>query len=102
MIRTCAALMDADGESYGSVMAAYRLPKDTEEQRGARSAAIAAALITASGPAAEVIAAAARLIELAEALQPIVNRSIAPDLAAAIEAIGAAIGMSRTNAAANL
>jgi len=102
LIRSSAALMDADGESYGSVMAAYRLPKDTEEQRGARSAAIAAALITASGPAAEVIAAAARLIELAEALQPIVNRSIAPDLAAAIEAIGAAIGMSRTNAAANL
>jgi formiminotetrahydrofolate cyclodeaminase len=37
----CAALMDADGVSYGSVMAAYRLPKDTEELRTARSAAIA-------------------------------------------------------------
>jgi len=102
LIRACAALMDADGDSYGSVMAAYKLPKDTEEDRSARSAAIAAALITASGPAAEVITAAARLLDLAEMLQPLVNRSIAPDLAAAVEAISAAIGTSRTNVAANL
>jgi formiminotetrahydrofolate cyclodeaminase/uncharacterized protein (DUF2249 family)/quercetin dioxygenase-like cupin family protein len=101
-IRTSRALMDADGESYSPVLAAYQLPKDTEEQRAARSAAIAAALVAASGPAAEVIAAAARLLELAEALQPIVNRSIAPDVAAAVEAIRAAIGTSATNVAANL
>jgi methenyltetrahydrofolate cyclohydrolase len=102
LIRTCAALMDADGESYGSVMAAYRLPKDTEEDRTARSAAIATALVTACGPAAEVIAAAARLLELAQSLEPMVSRSIAPDLAAAVEAIRAAIGTSATNVAANL
>jgi uncharacterized protein (DUF2249 family)/quercetin dioxygenase-like cupin family protein len=53
--RACTALMDADGESYGSVLAAYRLPKDTDEERAARSAAVSAALITASGPGADVI-----------------------------------------------
>ena len=100
--RECSALMDADGESYGSVLAAYQLPKDTEEQRAARSAAISAALITASGPGGEVIGAGARLLELAELLQPIVNRSIAPDVAAAVEAIRAALGTSRTNLSANL
>jgi methenyltetrahydrofolate cyclohydrolase len=102
LIRACAALMDADGESYGPVMAAYQLPKDTGEQRTARSAAIADALGVACGPATEVIAAAGRLLELAEALRPMVNRSIAPDLAAAVEAIRAAVGTSATNVAANL
>lgn len=102
LLRTSAALMDTDGESYGAVTAAYQLPKDTGAQRAARSEAVAAALITASGPAAEVIATAARLLELAEAIQPIVNRSIAPDLAAAAEAIRAAVGTSATNVAANL
>jgi formiminotetrahydrofolate cyclodeaminase len=99
---TCVALMAADGESYGRVMAAYQLPKDTEELRAARAAAIAAALVTAAAPPAEVIAAAARLLELAQMLQPIVNRSIAPDVAAAVEAIRAAIATSRTNVEANL
>jgi formiminotetrahydrofolate cyclodeaminase len=98
----CVALMAADGVAYGSVMAAYRLPKDTEERRAARSAAIADALVTAAGPPAEVIAAAARLLELAQTLQPIVSRSIAPDVAAAAEAIRAAVATSRTNVEANL
>ena len=99
---TCVALMAADGEAYGSVMAAYRLPKDTEELRAARSAAIAGALVTAAGPPAEVIAAGARLLELAQVLEPIVSRSIAPDVAAAAEAIRAAVATSRTNVEANL
>lgn len=75
----CVALMAADGESYGCVMAAYQLQKDTEAQRGARAAAIATALVTAAAPPAEVITSAARLLELAQTLQPIVSRSIAPD-----------------------
>lgn len=98
----CVALMAADGESYRSVMAAYQLPKDTGELRAARSAAIADALIIAADPPTEVIATAARLLELAQMLQPIVNRSIAPDVAAAVEAIRAAIATSRTNVEANL
>jgi methenyltetrahydrofolate cyclohydrolase len=98
----CVALMAADGESYGSVIAAYQLPKDTEELRTARSTAIASALITAAAPPTEVIAVGARLLELAQALQPIVNRAIAPDVAAAVQAIRAAVATSRTNVEANL
>jgi methenyltetrahydrofolate cyclohydrolase len=98
----CVALMTADGESYGPVMAAYQLPNGTQEERAARAAATAAALVTAAGPPAEVITAAGRLLELAQTLQPMVNRSIAPDVAAAAEAIRAAIATSRTNIEANL
>lgn len=98
----CTALITADGESYGHVMVAYKLPRDTYDQRAARSAAISDALITAAGPPAEVIAAAARLLELARTLEPMVNRSIAPDVAAAVEAVRAAIATSHTNVEANL
>lgn len=98
----CTALVAADGAAYGPVMAAYALPRDTEELKAARSAAIAEAMVTAAVPPSEVIAAGARLLELAELLQPIVNRSIAADVAAAVESARAAIGTSRTNVEANL
>lgn len=99
---TCAALMAADGEAYGFVMAAYRLPKTTGEERAARARAIAGALVAAAAPPAEVIASAARLLEFAEVLEPAASRSVAPDLAAAVEAIRAAVATSRTNLEANL
>ena len=94
--------MAAYGEAYGCVMRAYQLPKDTDELRASRAAAIAAALVAAAAPPAELIAAASRLLEMAQTLQPIVNRSVPPDVAAAAEAIRAAIATSRTNLEANL
>jgi formiminotetrahydrofolate cyclodeaminase len=87
--RDCVALMAADGESYGAVTAAHALPKDTEERRAVRSEAMTAALVAAAGPPTEVIAAAASLLELAQVLHPIVSSTIAPDVAAAVEAIRA-------------
>jgi formiminotetrahydrofolate cyclodeaminase len=42
------ALVDRDSAAYDAVVAAYRLPKGTEEEKAARKAAIAAALKTAT------------------------------------------------------
>ncbi len=97
-----ADLMALDGEAFGAVAEAYRLPKDTDEQRAARSAAIAAAMITASSPPAELIGIGSRLLELAEQLRPIVNQTVVGDVAAAVEAIRAAVATCRVNVAANL
>jgi methenyltetrahydrofolate cyclohydrolase len=97
-----ADLIALDGEAFGTVAAAYRLPKDTDEQRAERSAAIAAAMVTASSPPSELIGIGGRLLELAEALQPIVNRTVAGDVGAAAEAIRAAVATSRLNVVANL
>ena len=97
-----ADLIAADGAAFGAVAAAYRLPKDTDEQRSDRSAAIAAAMVTASSPPAELIGIGGRLLELAEALRPIVNPTVAGDVAAAVEALRAAVATSRLNVAANL
>jgi methenyltetrahydrofolate cyclohydrolase len=98
----CTDLIAADAAAFGSVAAAYALPKDTSVQQAARSAAIAAALVTATEPPAAVIAAAARLLDLAEALAPAGNRTVLGDLAAAADAIRAAAATSRILVEANL
>ena len=98
----CTDLIAADAAAFGSVAAAYALPKDTAEHQAARSAAIAAALVTATKPPAEVIAAAGRLLDLAEALRPVGNRTVLGDLVAAAEAIRSAAASSRIFVQANL
>ena len=98
----CTDLMAADAAAFGSVAAAYALPKDTEEHRAARSAAIAAALVTATRPPAGVIAAAGRLLDLAEALRPVGNRTVLGDLVAAAESIRSATASSRIFVESNL
>jgi methenyltetrahydrofolate cyclohydrolase len=95
-------LVAADAAAFGSVAAAYALPRDTDEGKAARSAAIAAALVTAAGPPADVIGVSARLTELAEALTPIGNRNVISDVAAAAEAIRAAAATARINVEVNL
>ena len=98
----CVALITADAGAFGAVAVAYQLPKDTADQKAARSAAIAAALIPATRPQAEVIAACGRLLGLAEALRPVANRSVIGDLAAAVASIRAAAATGRINIEANL
>lgn len=95
-------LVAADAAAFGSVAAAYGLPRDTDERKAARSEAIAAALITAARPPADVIAVAARLADLAEVLMPIGNRNVISDVAAAAEAIRAAAATARINVEVNL
>ncbi len=98
----CTELIAADAEAFGAVADAYKLPKDTVELAGERSSAIAEALIGAAEPPAAVIAAGARLVELAEILRPIGNPSVLTDVAAAAEAIRAAVATARINVAVNV
>ena len=95
-------LAEADAEAFGAVSAAYQWPKETDELLRARSAAIAAALVGAAGPPAEVIRTARRLIELAEELLPAGNRNVITDVAAAAEAARAAAVTARVNVEVNL
>jgi methenyltetrahydrofolate cyclohydrolase len=97
-----AELIAIDGEAFGAVAEAYRLPRDTDEQRASRANAIAAAMVTASSPPAELIGIGTRLVELAELLQPVVNRTVAGDVAAAVQAVRAAVVTSQVNVEANL
>jgi formiminotetrahydrofolate cyclodeaminase len=79
------------------VAAAYRLPKDTDEEKETRSAAVAAAVVNAAWPPAQVIGVSSMVVDLAEALVLIGNRNVLSDLAAAAEAAGAAVATARVN-----
>lgn len=98
----CVDLAEADAQAYGAVTAAYALPRETAEQKAARSASISAALADAAAPQAAVITAAARLADLIEMLLPIGNHNVITDLAAGAEALRAAVGIARVNVEVNL
>jgi methenyltetrahydrofolate cyclohydrolase len=95
-------LAEADEAAFGHVVTAYQLPKDTAEQRAARSDAIADAMAGASRPPADLMAAAVRLAGLAEDLLSVANRNVISDIAAAAAAIAAAAVTARINIEANL
>jgi formiminotetrahydrofolate cyclodeaminase len=95
-------LADADSAAFEKVIAAWQLPKDTEEEKAARSAAITEAFGAAARPPADLMAAAVRLAGLAEDLLPAANRNVIGDIAAAAAAIGAAAVTARVNIEANL
>jgi formiminotetrahydrofolate cyclodeaminase len=96
------ALAEQDAAAFTAVAKAYRLPKEPEQARTARSAAIAQALAGAARPPAEVITAALDAVELAEALLPIGNPDVITDVAAAAEAARAAATTARVNIEVNL
>jgi formiminotetrahydrofolate cyclodeaminase len=96
------ALAEDDAAVFGEVAGAYALPKATEEEVSARSAAIATALVAAARVPAEVVGVADRTLGLAEQLLPIGNRNVISDVAAAAEAARAAATTARVNVEINL
>ena len=97
-----AGLAAADSAAFEKVIAAYGLPKDTQEAKAARSAAIADAMAGAARPPADLMAASVRLVGLAEDLLPVANKNVISDIGAAAAAISAAAVTAALNIEANL
>lgn len=95
-------LAEADLAAFEKVSAAYQLPKETEEEKATRSDIIAQAMAGAARPPADLMAAAVRLVGLAEDLLPAANRNVIGDIAAAAAATGAAAVTAQVNLEANL
>jgi formiminotetrahydrofolate cyclodeaminase len=95
-------LAEADAEAFTAVADAYTLPKSTDHEKAARSAAVAQALVNAAWPPAQVISVAGMVVDLAEALVAIGNRNVISDVAAAAEAARAAAATARVNVEINL
>jgi formiminotetrahydrofolate cyclodeaminase len=95
-------LAEADADAFTAVAGAYTLPRSTEEEKAARSAAIAEALAGAAWPPAQVISVAGMVVDLAQALAAIGNPNVISDVAAAAEAARAAAATARVNVEINL
>ncbi|BAS26125.1 glutamate formiminotransferase [Limnochorda pilosa] len=89
--RRLETLAEADTEAFRQVMAAYRLPKETEAEKRTRRQAIARALERAGRIPLETARAALELLPLATAVGERGNGSSASDAAAAAHLLGAAV-----------
>jgi formiminotetrahydrofolate cyclodeaminase len=96
------SLVDEDVAAYGAVSKAYGMPKGTDEEQGARRAAIQEALVVAMAPPLKVVratrAALAALVRLAE----IGNPNLISDVGVAALMAEAALRAGKLNVEINL
>lgn len=78
------ALLDADTAAYNQVVAAFKLPKSTEAEKAARSAAVQQAFKHAAEVPLETLETAARLVELLEAVVSAGNPNCITDAGTAV------------------
>ncbi|ADD44676.1 cyclodeaminase/cyclohydrolase family protein [Stackebrandtia nassauensis] len=95
-------LAEADAEAFSAVMAAYGLPKDSDEDKAQRTEAIQSALVRAAevplriaGLAAEVIALSGRILDGA-------NVNVLSDVAVAADSARSALRSAAINVEINL
>ena len=97
-----AALMDRDSMAYDLVVAAFRLPKSTEEEQTARGMRIQEALRSATEAPLEVMRACAEAIGLAAVVAAFGNRNAASDVRVGLELLRAGLRGAKLNVDVNL
>ncbi|MGZ8630180.1 MAG: cyclodeaminase/cyclohydrolase family protein [Actinomycetota bacterium] len=94
-------LGDRDAEAFRAVMAAFRLPKETDVERASRTDAIQRALEHAAGVPLEIARRAEDLMELAEDATAMGNPNAASDGMSAAAMLFAAVLCARANVEIN-
>lgn len=95
-------LVDRDTEAYDLVMAAYKRPKGTDEEKAARSAAIQAAMREAIAAPLAVMRACAAAAEQGVVIAQLGNPSASSDVQVGFELLGAALRGAKLNVEINL
>ena len=73
-------LADRDASGYDAVVASFKLPKDTDDEKATRRAAIASASIAAAGPPMEIAELALNLLETLPELARLGNQNAITDV----------------------
>jgi glutamate formiminotransferase / formiminotetrahydrofolate cyclodeaminase len=94
--------IDRDSSAYGSVLAAYKLPKDTPEAAKHRHAAIQTAMKSAASEPLEVARHAAALFETLGQLETIASTSMLSDVRVGRMMAATAVRGALENVATNL
>ncbi len=95
-------LAEADSQAFDQVMAAYRMPKETDEERAARQQAIQVALRQATQIPLETATACAAVIRLADQIISKINPNALSDAGAAALLSEAGLRGAQLNVAINL
>jgi len=99
---TLTDLVDRDAASYDAVVAAYRLPKSTDEEKAARKQAVRDAMRLATEVPMETARAAAALVRLGRVVAENGNQNARTDAAVAIQMAATAVAGASANAEINL
>jgi formiminotetrahydrofolate cyclodeaminase len=97
-----AHLIAADIAAYGTLSAAYKLPKATSEEQQARSARIQTALVAAAEVPLQMAEQARQALELCRALVEIGNPNVVSDVGVAALTAHAALESASLNVLINL
>jgi len=97
-----AGLLEADTQVYATLSQAYKLPRDTEEQRAAREAAVQAALKEAEGVPMQIAQACVEVLELCVPMAEKGNRAAVSDAGVAALLAEAALRSAALNVLINL
>ncbi len=100
--RRLASLADADMDAFDQVMAAYRLPKETQDQQAARQLAIQAALQGATQVPLETARACADVLKQAARVTAKINPNALSDAGAAALLAEAGLRAAQLNVVINL
>ena len=95
-------LIDRDAEAYDLVVGAYRLPKATDEEKAARTAAIQAALKAATEAPLEVMRLCREALTLAPVVGSLGNANASSDVKVAGGLLRAGLDGARENVEINL
>ena len=95
-------VMDRDTEAFLAVSGAYAMPKATEEEKAARSAAIQAGLVKCTQTPFEMMQMAVEALELAVSILGKFNESAASDLGVAALSLRAGIQGAWLNVRINI
>jgi methenyltetrahydrofolate cyclohydrolase len=95
-------LAAADAAAFGAVSQAYRLPKESAQEKAARARAIQGALIEAADVPLRVAAVAAEVIGLSDRILAGANVNVISDVAVAASAGRAALDSAVINVEINL
>ena len=96
-----AELAVADAAAFGAVGEAYALPKATDEEKTARSAAIQQATLGAAQPPVQTGRLALRLVDIADGMVDPANPNVLSDVGVAAATARAALSGSITNITVN-
>jgi formiminotetrahydrofolate cyclodeaminase len=94
--------IDADTSAYDQVVAAYRLPKASEDEKAARTVAIQTALRAATDVPLRVMRSSAQALDIATKVGAHGHAAASSDVGVAIALLRAGLEGARLNVAANL
>ena len=95
-------LAEEDATAYEWVVRARRMPKESEQEREARAAALRTAMLDAARAPLRIAIVAAEVLDLAERMAPIGNRNAASDVGVAALLAAAALRGAVLNVRINL